>query len=288
MTRDARGDAESCRQRVENRPRSWERPPGRRSAVTPASLVTRSATRGGWPPNPTGPAENRRHDLGVASPPCWGATSPSTSGRPTPWSTCAGAGVVLDEPSVVAVEAGSNRLVAAGARGQGDGRPHPGVGPRRPAAARRRDLRRGPHRADAALVRRPGPPEPAGPAADGRLRPERGDRRRAPRARGRRHPVRRPPGLHHRGADGRRDRRRPAGQRHGRRRWSSTSAAAPPTSRSSASAASSRRGRCGSAATRSTRRSSPTSRASTRCCSASAAPRTSRPASARPSRWPRS
>ena len=59
-------------------------------------------------------------------------------------------------------------------------------------------------------------------------------------------------------------------------RWSSTSAAAPPTSRSSASAASSPRGRCASAATRSTRRSSPTSRASTPCSSASAAPRTSR------------
>ena len=75
---------------------------------------------------------------------------------------------------------------------------------------------------------------------------------------------RRPPGLHHRGADGRGDRRRAAGARadrqHGRRhrrrhhrgRRSSRSAASSPASRSA------------SAATSSTRRSSRTSRRSTR------------------------
>ena len=70
----------------------------------------------------------------------------------------------------------------------------------------------------------------------------------------------RAPGLPHRGADGRRDRRRACRSRSRPARWSSTSAAAPPRSPSSRSAASSSRSRSASPATSSTRRSSPTSR----------------------------
>ena len=67
---------------------------------------------------------------------------------------------------------------------------------------------------------------------------------------------RRPQGLHHRGADGRRDRRRPARSTSRPATWSSTSAAAPPRSPSSPSAASSPASRSASAATSSTTRSS--------------------------------
>ncbi len=69
--------------------------------------------------------------------------------------------------------------------------------------------------------------------------PERHHRRRAARGQGGRLPGRRPPGLHRRGADGRRDRRRAARAPGRPATWSSTSAAAPPRSRSSRSAASS-------------------------------------------------
>ena len=60
-------------------------------------------------------------------------------------------------------------------------------------------------------------------------------------------------GLPDRGADGRGDRRRPAGERGHAARWSSTSAAAPPRSASSRSAAWSTRAACASAATSSTK-----------------------------------
>ena len=71
---------------------------------------------------------------------------------------------------------------------------------------------------------------------------------------------------------GRRHRGRPAHHRAQRATWWWTSAAAPPTSRSSPWPASSTASRCGWRATRWTRRSSSTSRRSTTCSSASARP----------------
>ena len=105
-------------------------------------------------------------------------------------------------------------------------------------------------------------------------------------ARGRRGvPVgRRPPGAPHRGAAGRGDRRRAWRSRSRRARWSSTSAAAPARSRSCRSAGSSCPARCGSAATSSTTRSPRTCATSTAWRSARAAPRRSSCASARPGR----
>ena len=46
-----------------------------------------------------------------------------------------GRGVVVEEPSVVAVEVGTGRLVAAGQPGQGDARPGAGHHPGGPTAA---------------------------------------------------------------------------------------------------------------------------------------------------------
>ena len=109
------------------------------------------------------------------------------------------------------------------ARRQADGRAHPGGHHRDPAAPGRRDRRLRGHRADAAPLHRAGAPAPLpGQAADGRLRAERDHRRRAAGGQGGRLPGRRAPGLHHRGADGGRDRRRaaraPGHRQHGRRR----------------------------------------------------------------------
>ena len=143
-----------------------------------------------------------------------------------------GRGVVLDEPSVVAVETGTNR-----ARGGRESRAKEMVG-RTPGVACRavRPLRDGVI-SDADLTERmlrwfvdQVRPSPAGPPADGRLRAERGHRRRAARPRGRRHPVRRAPA-----STSSRSRWPPRSapacrSTTPRRRWSSTSAAAPPTS----------------------------------------------------------
>ena len=114
--------------------------------------------------------------------------------------------------------------------------------------------------------------------------PVRHHRRRAARGQGRRLRGGRPQGLHHRGADGRGDRRRPAGPRahgqHGRRhrrRHHRGRRHLPRRHRLLAVASA-------SAATSSTTRSSSTSRRSTRSCSASAPPRRSRSPSARRSR----
>ena len=199
-----------------------------------------------------------------------------------------GRGVVLDEPSVVAVRTGTSQLAGRRAPRQGDARPHPRVGHRGAPAARRRHLRRRRHRADDPLVRRAGRTVAAGPARASSS----ACRATSPGWSG--GPSRTPPCAPAPG--GSTSSRRPwrrrsvpgCRSRRPARRWSSTSAAAPPTSRSSASAASSPRAPCASAATRSTTPSSPTSRASTRCCWGSAAPRTSRSAPAPPSRCARS
>ena len=94
-------------------------------------------------------------------------------------------------------------------------------------------------------------------------------------------------GAHHRGADGRGDRLRASRSTRPPATWSWTSAAAPPRWRSSRWAASSRPSRSGSRATSWTTRSSSTSRRSTACCSASAPPRASRSPSVPRTPWTR-
>ena len=114
--------------------------------------------------------------------------------------------------------------------------PHPGD----PAAQGRRDRRLRHLREDAPLLHPAGALAPLGEAPHGHLRAVGHHRRRAAGgAGGGRVRRRAQAGLHHRGADGRRDRRGAPGARAGRATWSSTSVAAPPRSRSSRSAASS-------------------------------------------------
>ncbi len=108
-------------------------------------------------------------------------------------------------------------------RGQAHDRAHARQHHGDPPAQGRRDRRLRVHRADAALLHPAGAPPPLlRQAAPGHLRAERDHRRRAAGGQGGGLPGRRPPGLHRRGADGRRDRRRaarPRGHRqHGRRR----------------------------------------------------------------------
>ena len=94
-----------------SRRRSWPR----RAALVGSGHPCPALRRGGLPACPT-----------ACSAISWAATWPSTSARPTPSSTCAGAGIVLNEPSVVAVNVKDGRPLAVGARGQADDRPHAG------------------------------------------------------------------------------------------------------------------------------------------------------------------
>ena len=151
-----------------------------------------------------------------------------------------GRGIVLNEPSVVADQPEHGASWRRRHRGQADDRPHPGQ--HRAPSGRCEDgviadfdttermLR---YFIQKVHKRRPWP----GPASWSRV-PCGHHRRRAARGRGRRLRRRRAQGLHHRGADGRGDRRRAARPRAHRATWSSTSAVAPPRSPSSPSAAS--------------------------------------------------
>ena len=133
-----------------------------------------------------------------------------------------GRGIVLNEPSVVAVNVKDGRPLAVGLEAKRMiGRtpePHPG----RPSPQGRGDQQLRDHREDAPVLHPPGAPAAVGQAPDGDLRPLRRHRgREAGGAGGGR--VRRGPQdpLHHRGAHGRGHRRRPARPRahrqHGRR-----------------------------------------------------------------------
>ncbi len=124
-----------------------------------------------------------------------------------------GRGIVLSEPSVVAIDSRQRPGPRGRGRSEADARAHPGDDHRDPAAEGRRHRRLRRHRADAAPLHHLGPLQPLRPPAGRRLRPLRGDRGREAGGRGGLPLGRRPPGLPDRGADGGGDRRRPAGRR---------------------------------------------------------------------------
>ena len=136
-----------------------------------------------------------------------------------------GRGVVLNEPSVVAINTLSGAVLAVGSEAKRMiGRTPSHIQAVRPLEGRRhRGLRRDGE--DAAVLHPEGAQAPAaGETPRRRLRALRHHRRGAARGRGSHHRGRRAPRVHHRGADGRRDRRRAphprADRQHGRRhRW---------------------------------------------------------------------
>ena len=120
-----------------------------------------------------------------------------------------GRGVVLDEPSVVAVNARDGRPLAVGIEAKRMIGRTPGHIQRDPSAEGRRHRRLRHLREDAPLLHPARAPAQVGEAAHGDLRAVGHHRRRAARgAGGRRARRRAQAGVHHRGADGRRDRRR--------------------------------------------------------------------------------
>ena len=143
-----------------------------------------------------------------------------------------GRGILLDEPSVVALNEHHRRAAGRRPRGQADDRAYAGQHHRHPPDEGRRYRRLRGDRADAALLHPAGAPPPLlRQAPDGHLCPRAAS---PPSSSGRsRKPATRPEpeGLHHRGADGRGDRRRAARSTRPPATWSSTSAAAPPRSR---------------------------------------------------------
>ena len=148
-----------------------------------------------------------------------------------------GKGIVLNEPSVVAIrqEGGPERQEGdpgSRPRGEADARPHAGQHHRDPPDEGRRHRRLHRDRADAEAVHQEGARLAAvlAVAAHHHLRAVRLDAGRAPRDPRVRARRRRVEGLPDRGADGRGDRRRPSGRATRPARWSSTSAAAPPRS----------------------------------------------------------
>ena len=168
-----------------------------------------------------------------------------------------GRGIVLNEPSVVAINVKRRPPARGRRRGEADDRAHARPHPGDPPAEGRRHRRLRHLREDAPLLHPAGALAPLGEAPHGDLRAVGHHRRRAARGAGSRRVRRRAQaGVHHRRADGRRDRRRACRCTSRRATWSSTSAAAPPRSRSSRSAASSRASRSASRATSSTKRSS--------------------------------
>ena len=139
-----------------------------------------------------------------------------------------GRGIVLNEPSVVAIDARDGRPLAVGLEAKEDDRPHAGPHPGRPAAARRRYRQLRDLREDARLLHPAGPPEPVVQAGNGHMRAVGRDRGREAGRHGRGRGRRRPPGVDHRGAHGRGDRGRACPSTSRPATWSSTSAAGRP------------------------------------------------------------
>ena len=124
-----------------------------------------------------------------------------------------GRGIVLSEPSVVAIDQRTGEVHAVGLEAKRMLGRTPGHDQRDPPAEGRRDRRLRRHRADAPPLHPEGAPAPLCASARRRLRPVRRHRRREARGRGGDAQRGRAPGLPDRGADGRRDRRRAAGRR---------------------------------------------------------------------------
>ena len=122
-----------------------------------------------------------------------------------------GRGIVLNEPSVVAVNVRDGRPLAVGVEAKRMIGRTPVAHPGHPAAEGRRHRRLRDLREDAPLLHPEGEQPPLEQAAHGDLRAVGHHRRRAARRAGGRRVRRRPQArLHHRGADGRRHRRRAA------------------------------------------------------------------------------
>ena len=124
-----------------------------------------------------------------------------------------GRGIVLSEPSVVAIDQRTGEVHAVGVEAKRMLGRTPGHDRGDPAAQGRRHRRLRRHRADAPPLHPEGPPAPLCASARRRLRPVGRDRRREARRRGGDALRRRAPGVPDRGADGRRDRRRASGRR---------------------------------------------------------------------------
>ena len=124
-----------------------------------------------------------------------------------------GRGIVLSEPSVVAIDQRTGEVHAVGVEAKRMLGRTPGKHLGHPPAQGRRDRRFRRHRADAAPLHSEGAPEPLGTSAGGCVRALWRHRRREARGGGGHVLGRRPPGIPDRGADGGRDRRRPAGVR---------------------------------------------------------------------------
>ena len=197
-----------------------------------------------------------------------------------------GEGIVLNEPSIVAIHQADHSVLAVGHEAKAMLGPHARQHRGHPPAEGRRHRRLRRDREDAALLHPQGAPAPHAGAPAHRHRRAVGHHP-GGEARGARlgHAGRRPRGLPDRGADGGRDRGGPAdpgaGRQHDRghrRRHHRGGGHLAVRHRLLAS-------RCASPATRWTRRSCSTSRSTTTCSSASGAPRRSRSSSARPIRW---
>ena len=119
-----------------------------------------------------------------------------------------GRGIVLSEPSVVAIDSRTGEVHAVGIEAKRMLGRTPGHDLGDPPAEGRRDRRLRRHGGDAAPLHPEGPPEPLGASARRRLRALRRHRRGEARGRGGLPLGRRAPGLPDRGADGGRDRRR--------------------------------------------------------------------------------
>ncbi len=124
-----------------------------------------------------------------------------------------GRGIVLSEPSVVAIDSRSGEVLGRGRRRQAHAGAHAGHHHRHQAAQGRRHRRLRRHRADAAPLHPARPPESLGPSAGGGVRALRGHRGGAAGRRGSHHQRGSSVRLPHRGAHGRGHRGGPARRR---------------------------------------------------------------------------
>ncbi len=174
-----------------------------------------------------------------------------------------GQGIVLNQPTVIALNTTDARGAGGRGRGVADDRPHPRVHRGGPPAPRGCDHRLRDHRADDPPPAPSGRCQPVQPSPGADLRPVGHHLGRAACGEGGGPACRRFRGPPHRAADGGGHRRGPRHPRAGRATWWSTSGGGPPRPRSSRSAGSSPPTPSAAAASTWTRRSSTTSVTST-------------------------